>query len=96
MASQMDEAADDFLNAGWIDEAEGGFQYRRYKNYSYFASGIADITSRGIDWGPSDNVAHREILKWCSDWSVQIDNNYDGMNSWSPEVSEVQDSQRKP
>ena len=96
MASQMDEAAGDFWTAAQIDEAEGGFQYRRYKNYSYFSTGIANITSNGVNWGPSDNVTHREILKWCSDWSVQIDNQYDGMNSWTPEVRELKDSERKP
>ena len=96
MAAEMEKAQSYFQTAIEIDEAEGGYQYKRFINYRDLAAQIANSPNRGLNWSFAAEAAHKDILKWCSDWSVQIDDKYDGMNSWSPEVSALKDSQRKP
>lgn len=96
MAKEMDEAKDDFQEAIDIDEAEGGYQYKRYINFRNLAAEIADTPNYGLDWTPSAEVKHQGLLKWCSDWSVQIVKNYDGINSWPSKLGILTDGQRKP
>ena len=96
MAAEMEKAQNDFQTAIDLDKAEGGYQYKRFINYRDLAAQIANSPNRGLNWSFAADAAHKDVLKWCSDWSVQIETIYDGMNSWSPEVSDLLDSQRKP
>jgi hypothetical protein len=96
MAAEMEKASEEFQQAIYIDESEGGYQYKRYINYRDLADKIAGTPNGAPNWSFAAEDAHKALLKWCSDWSVQIADKYQGVNSWSPEVSELLDSQRKP
>lgn len=96
MAAQMDRASKDFQDAIYLDEAEGGYQYKRYINYRDLADTIAAVPSEGLNWSLAKEDMHNELLTWCSNWSYEIIKKYSGVNPWSAEVKKPLDSQRKP
>ena len=96
MAAEMDEVSKNFQNAIYIDEAEGGYQYKRYINYRDLADTIAAVPNQGLNWSLAKEDMHNELLTWCSNWSYEIIKKYSGVNPWSAEVKKPLDSQRKP
>ena len=95
MAAEMESASEQFQQAVNIDESEGGFQYKRYIVYRELADKIAQFPNGNMNLSFSDEVAHKGLLTWCSEWSIQMANIYD-INPWSPEPAKLLPSQRKP
>ena len=76
MANQFEKAGKEFQEAIYIDESAGGFQYKRYINYRDLAQIIAATPNGGLKWSWEAEGAHEELLKWCNNFALQMQEKY--------------------
>ena len=76
MSDQFEKASEEFQEAINIDEAEGGYQYKRYINYRDLADIIAATPNGGLRWSLDAESAHKDLLLWCSEFNIQMQQKY--------------------